>query len=548
LHGGRAALAAALLDVVRDPAVLMDRSGTVVHANAAFCDLTGFEEHELLQGGDAWPWIPEEERGRADAVAAEVSSLGRGRHPLLYRRRDGERFAVLVDSQLVLEDEVVVGVVFTARRLDAEDEQADLDTVLGRVGAAVARRRPASEVFDLVVRETMRLCGADSGAVLRLDGPAEGTVLSAIGQGSDLLGRHIVLPAQGSAARAAATGKPAHVTGYTMIEDRVVDPPFAVNEAVALPIVVGPRTWGVLVVARTHDVPLRPPPLRSLERVAQLAAAAVPDPRQRTPERVDRTRAIGALGRLVRLVDERQPFSEGHARRVARLATSTARRLGWPPAAILQLEEAALLHDVGMLRVSDALLCKPSAFTDVERAAMQEHAALGAELLADILPADQVRWIRHHHERHDGGGYPDGLAAATIPDGAAILAAAEVWDALSRPRPYRTALDRESARAEIRRVSGVQLAPAVAEALLAADPTAAPGGTAISWPAGTALTARQIEILRLLDAGVGTDEIAARLHLTRTTVRNHVARLLHRLDAHSRLEALARARGLGILS
>ena len=159
-----------------------------------------------------------------------------------------------------------------------------------------------------------------------------------------------------------------------------------------------------------------------------------------------------------------------------------------------------------------------------------------------------MRWIRHHHERFDGAGYPDGLAGTSIPDGAAILAAAEVWDAISRPRPYRTALDRESARAEIRRAAGSQLAPAVAEALLAADPAASPGGTAIAWPSGSALTARQVEILRLLDAGVGTDEIAARLHLTRTTVRNHVARLLHRLDSHSRLEALARARGLGILS
>jgi PAS domain S-box-containing protein len=526
----------------------MDRSGAVVHANAAFCQLTGFEEPDLVQSGDSWPWIPDEERGRADAVGADVTAVGRGRHPLLYCHRDGERFPVLVDSQLVLDEEVVLGVVFTARRIDSEAEQADLDTVLGRVGAAVARRRPASEVFDLVVRETMRLCAADAGAVLRLEGPSEATVVSAIGQGSELLGRRIVLPPVGSIVKAAGSGKPAHVSTYTVVEERDDGPPLALSESIALPIVVGPRTWGVLVVGRTHDEPLRPPALTSLERIAQLAAGAVPDPRQRTPERVDRARAVGALGRLVRLVDERQPFTEGHARRVARLATSIARRLGWPATSILQLEEAALLHDVGMLRVSDALLCKPSAFTDVERATMQEHVVVGAELVADVLPADQARWIRHHHERYDGGGYPGGLAGASIPDGAAILAAAEVWDAISRPRPYRTALDRESARAEIRRAAGSQLAPAVVEALLAADPAAAPGGTAIAWPAGTALTVRQIEILRLLDAGISTDEIAARLHLTRTTVRNHVARLLHRLDAHSRLEALARARGLGILS
>ena len=88
-----AAFGPALLDVIRDPAVLMDREGAVVHANEAFCLLTGFEARELLQSGDSWPWIPEDERGRADAVGADVTAVGRGRHPLLYRRRDGERFA-----------------------------------------------------------------------------------------------------------------------------------------------------------------------------------------------------------------------------------------------------------------------------------------------------------------------------------------------------------------------------------------------------------------------------------------------------------------------
>src|SRR4051794_35040275 len=215
----------------------MDRGGAVVHANAAFCQLTGFDEPDLLQTGDSWPWIPDEERGRAEAVGADVITVGRGRHPLLYRHRDGERFAVIVDSQLVLEDDVVMGVIFTARRIDSEEERADLDAALGRVGAAVARRRPASEVFDLVVGETMRLCGADAGAVLRLEGPAEATVVSAIGHGSELLGRRMVLPPLGSSVKAAASGTPAHVSEYTVLQEREDGPPLAVFESIALPII-----------------------------------------------------------------------------------------------------------------------------------------------------------------------------------------------------------------------------------------------------------------------------------------------------------------------
>src|SRR6476620_9885523 len=102
----------------------------------------------------------------------------------------------------------------------------------------------------------MRLCAADAGAVLRLEGPAEATFMSAIGQGSELLGRRIVLPPVGSSVKAAASGKPAHVSTYTVVDEREDGPPLAVLESIALPIVVGPRTWGLLVVARTHDEPL----------------------------------------------------------------------------------------------------------------------------------------------------------------------------------------------------------------------------------------------------------------------------------------------------
>jgi diguanylate cyclase (GGDEF)-like protein len=131
------------------------------------------------------------------------------------------------------------------------------------------------------------------------------------------------------------------------------------------------------------------------------------------------------------------------------------------------LEDAALVHDVGKIGVPDAVLLKPGRLTDDEYDQIKRHAALGAQMVEDLLLAEQVDWIRAHHERPDGRGYPARLTAAQIPDGAAILAVADAFDVMTATRIYSAARSREDALAECERLVGAQFAPEPVAALAA---------------------------------------------------------------------------------
>jgi HD-GYP domain-containing protein (c-di-GMP phosphodiesterase class II) len=148
------------------------------------------------------------------------------------------------------------------------------------------------------------------------------------------------------------------------------------------------------------------------------------------------------------------------------MAVRLARQLGWPEDAVARLREAALLHDVGKIGVPDAILRKEGPLDPDEYETIKGHASLGAHIAAEVLSPEQTAWVRGHHERFDGAGYPDDLAAEAIPLGARILAVADAWDAMTSDRHYRRALSPDAALAECMAHSGSQLCPTVVAALV----------------------------------------------------------------------------------
>ena len=163
---------------------------------------------------------------------------------------------------------------------------------------------------------------------------------------------------------------------------------------------------------------------------------------------------------IARRVDGMASWSVGHCRRVSLVAAEVARAAQWSPAEIARLRRAAELHDIGKLCVSEEVLGAPRHLDSAARAEVELHPALGANMLATVLGADEVSWVRHHHERWDGGGYPNGLRGDEIPQGASIIALSEAWDAMLTPSPLRTRpLSPEEAWEECQAVSGTQLAP-----------------------------------------------------------------------------------------
>jgi putative nucleotidyltransferase with HDIG domain len=179
-----------------------------------------------------------------------------------------------------------------------------------------------------------------------------------------------------------------------------------------------------------------------------------------------RSQSLAGIRALARAIDHKDAATAGHSDGVAAMAGALAAELGWPGPEIERLELAALVHDVGKMGVPDGTLLKPSLLTSAERSHVQLHAALGAQIAAEVLAADQVAWVRSHHERIDGTGYPDGLAGDAIPLGARIVAVADAWDVMTSGRPYAAALDTADALGECLRVAGSQLDVVVVDALV----------------------------------------------------------------------------------
>jgi diguanylate cyclase (GGDEF)-like protein/PAS domain S-box-containing protein/putative nucleotidyltransferase with HDIG domain len=182
-------------------------------------------------------------------------------------------------------------------------------------------------------------------------------------------------------------------------------------------------------------------------------------------ERLTRLQALQSIRVLARAVDAKDRSTRQHSERVAEVAKVLAETLGWATDDASLLRDAGLVHDVGKIAVPDAILFKPDRLTPDEFRRVKAHAALGAEIVADVLAASQVAWVRGHHERWDGRGYPDALEGEGIPEGARIMTLADAWDVMTSERPYGVPLSREDALAECRRCSGAQFWPAAVEAL-----------------------------------------------------------------------------------
>jgi diguanylate cyclase (GGDEF)-like protein/putative nucleotidyltransferase with HDIG domain len=159
-------------------------------------------------------------------------------------------------------------------------------------------------------------------------------------------------------------------------------------------------------------------------------------------------------------------FPQIHADQVSQLAAATARELGLTRAAEERIRLAGLLHDVGKIAIPESILNKPGPLDAAERALIDRHPELGAELVRHVPGLEgAVSGIRFHHERYDGDGYPDGLRGTRIPIDARIVAAVDTYSAITTDRPYQRATSHTMALAELRSCGGNQLDPVVVEAL-----------------------------------------------------------------------------------
>jgi putative nucleotidyltransferase with HDIG domain len=172
---------------------------------------------------------------------------------------------------------------------------------------------------------------------------------------------------------------------------------------------------------------------------------------------------------LANALEAKDPYTRGHSERVSRLSRRIAAALELAPAVVEAVGQAGLLHDIGKIGVPEAILTKPGPLTVDEWAVMRVHPVVGAQIVEPFeFFAPAIAAIRHHHERWDGSGYPDGLAGDAIPIEARVVAVADVFDALTSTRSYRAALPRDVALATLLAAAGRTLDERVVAAMAGA--------------------------------------------------------------------------------
>jgi len=179
-----------------------------------------------------------------------------------------------------------------------------------------------------------------------------------------------------------------------------------------------------------------------------------------------KTLHLNNLKGLSTALNAKDYYTWGHAARVAAYTVLLGEELGWEPEWAEQVREAAYLHDIGKIGVSDRVLVKQGPLNAEEWDLMRQHPAVSAEIIEPLFSADLVAAVRHHHERYDGKGYPDGLAGEEIPELARALCVIDSYDAMSLQRPYRDARTYVECLAELHSCRGMQFDPGITDAFL----------------------------------------------------------------------------------
>jgi putative nucleotidyltransferase with HDIG domain len=336
-----------------------------------------------------------------------------------------------------------------------------LATSLSRAASVetVAREavRTLHESFDYYLAVVQRL---DPDGVLR--------VVAAAGPLADEMGDFLALEQaveRGVNGRVARTGRPA------MVNDTGLDPDYLGSvdgtdpgSELSLPVVVAESNWGVLNLEQRERGAFDEEDLLLAHVIAGQIGAAI-----------HRCQLVGELedaflttiGVISDAVEMQDSYTANHANEVANLAVQVGKRLGFSGVELDRLRYGALLHDVGKIGIPAEILRKPGPLTAAERDRMDEHTAIGARMLERIpFLAPVAPLVRSAHERHDGGGYPDGLAGRDIPPGAMVIATCDAFHAMTSDRSYRMAMSTAAAEAELRENAGTQFEPGVVVALL----------------------------------------------------------------------------------
>ncbi len=334
--------------------------------------------------------------------------------------------------------------------------------VLNDVSLHLAEERHVDRLLAALVRATREMLGAEAVRVLLADRNELGdmTIRAAFGDGEAALGGHFG-PGDGIAAHVLETGSPLRVElprEHPNFSARCDEMGTALPGLLCAPL-SRPTLTGVLMAAG-RERPFTSDDLALLASLARQGAVAIENAQS---SETNQNFFTHASEMLVSLLDAQDTRYSGHSRAVAALADMMTRRLGLAEPERRTIHFAALLHDVGKLRLGAGMLALDRSLDPEEVELMRQHPALGVEMLRPISKWSALASVIHaHHERWDGKGYPRGLAGPEIPLGGRVVAVAEAFEAMTRSFPHRPALAVDSALVEIEACAGTQFDPLIA--------------------------------------------------------------------------------------
>ncbi|MBI3297049.1 MAG: GAF domain-containing protein [Elusimicrobia bacterium] len=333
------------------------------------------------------------------------------------------------------------------------DEMITMLLALHEYGAAKAGTVSHQELCTLALDQACRLMGSERGTAMLHDPETDLlTVVAAKTAPSDPPPALSLKPGEGVAGRAFSQGKPLWVPSELML---------------SVPMLLGAKAVGVLNVGAAGDAAPDEAKLRFLSLLAGETALVLHGQRLYDDLQIF---FLEMVQMLARAVDAKDLYKQDHAEHGRRLAAAAARELGLPDQMARYVEYAMMLHGIGKMGIDQALLAKPGKLTPEEFEQVKKHTAIGHRILARVRFLGPVaKMVLYHQEWFNGKGYPEGLRGEEIPLGSRIVAVVNAWEAMLSDRPYRRALTREAATAELNKGSGQQFDPKVVEAFLKAE-------------------------------------------------------------------------------
>jgi HD-GYP domain-containing protein (c-di-GMP phosphodiesterase class II) len=458
------------------------KNGSPVSLGSAW--LTGAYRREIFTGGDGarlrtvgaappgWA-LPRFKGGRASLLTVPLRVSGHLAGVLELLRLPTSPAFHRDDADLITTIGHQLGMAVENARLYSEAaKRVGQCSSLMELSAILNSTLQISEVLRRAVEAATRLMECEVGSLLLLNEECDELVFEvALGERGREVKEVRLKVGEGIAGWVAETGRPSVVSDVRRdprFSRRVdVRTHFVTRNMICVPVKSRDRIIGVLqAINRRTDRPFNGEDQRLFESLARQVGIAIEN--ARLYEQVKET-FLSTAATLAEAIEKRDPYTGGHVRRVVDISLAVGEELGLNREEKETLELAAILHDVGKIGIRDGVLLKHGPLTPEELAHIRLHPQLGAEILAPIKQLEAViPAVRHHQERCDGRGYPQGLKGDEIPLASRVIAVADAFDAMTTDRPYRPRLSDETAATEIEHCAGSQFDPKVVEAFLRA--------------------------------------------------------------------------------